>query len=158
MLGGTLANLRAAGRRHFFALPLLSMQKMRPNWQAFSFQSLRDFPRAARLQQHRRNCWELFGADFLIDCWSPSLLSRRVAASLATRVRVSGDGSAILLEVNPSPSLAMYGEGPESRNWHRRFKLFHALPCLTNCQERLCKTWSGLTPSVTFRQRGDCCR
>ncbi|CAE6911260.1 putative tubulin--tyrosine ligase C12B10.04 [Symbiodinium microadriaticum] len=56
VLGGTLANLRAAGRRHFFALP---------------------------------NCWELFGADFLIDC----------------------DGSAILLEVNPSPSLAMYGKG-----------------------------------------------
>mmetsp|Transcript_8381 Transcript_8381/g.19791 ORF Transcript_8381/g.19791 Transcript_8381/m.19791 type:complete len:372 (+) Transcript_8381:8-1123(+) len=56
VLGVTITNLRAAGRRHFFALP---------------------------------NCWELFGADLLLD----------------------RTGSVILLEINPSPSLAMYGEG-----------------------------------------------
>ncbi|CAE7611800.1 unnamed protein product [Symbiodinium pilosum] len=56
VLGGTVANVRAAGRRHLFALP---------------------------------NCWELFGADLLVD----------------------SKGSVLLLEINPSPSLAMYGEG-----------------------------------------------
>lgn len=42
------------------------------------------------------NCWELFGADFLVQAVT---------------------GRVFLLEVNPSPSLAMYGEGsgPELR-------------------------------------------
>ncbi|CAJ1453766.1 unnamed protein product [Effrenium voratum] len=57
VLGRTVRNLRAAGRRHFFTLP---------------------------------NCWELFGADFL----------------------VTRGGSALLLEVNPSPSMAMFGGLP----------------------------------------------
>ncbi|CAK0806479.1 unnamed protein product, partial [Prorocentrum cordatum] len=56
-VGGTLARLRAAGRRQFFTLP---------------------------------NCWELFGVDLLLD----ESRSRRV----------------LLLEVNPSPSLAMFGD------------------------------------------------
>jgi len=40
------------------------------------------------------NCWELFGVDFLVE---------------------SGTGRTMLLEVNPSPSLAMYGSGPGVR-------------------------------------------
>jgi len=36
------------------------------------------------------NCWELFGADFLME---------------------AGSGRVVLLELNPSPSLAMYGAG-----------------------------------------------
>jgi len=61
VLGATVAQVRAAGRRHFFTTP---------------------------------NCWELFGADFLVE---------------ATSERV------VLLEINPSPSLAMYGSGSDLR-------------------------------------------
>jgi len=60
VLGATLVNVKAAGRRQFFTTP---------------------------------NCWELFGVDLLVED-----VSRRV----------------VLLEINPSPSLAMYG-GPGSR-------------------------------------------
>merc|ERR1711953_293001 len=47
-----------------------------------------------RTEQRRQfftlpNCWELFGADFLIE---------------------AGTHRVVLLEVNPSPSLAMYGK------------------------------------------------
>lgn len=40
------------------------------------------------------NCWELFGADLLLE---------------------AGTKRVVLLELNPSPSLAMYGEGSEVR-------------------------------------------
>eukprot|EP00928_Gymnodinium_smaydae_P064599 TRINITY_DN47885_c0_g1_i1.p1 TRINITY_DN47885_c0_g1~~TRINITY_DN47885_c0_g1_i1.p1 ORF type:complete len:457 (+),score=100.21 TRINITY_DN47885_c0_g1_i1:60-1373(+) len=40
------------------------------------------------------NCWELFGTDFVVE---------------------AGSGRTLLLEVNPSPSLAMHGDGPGMR-------------------------------------------
>jgi len=61
VLGRTLTNIRAAGRRNFFTTP---------------------------------NCWELFGVDLLVE---------------ASTCR------AVLLEINPSPSLAMYGSSNDVR-------------------------------------------
>ena len=55
-----------------------------------------------------RNCWELFGADFLMD---RRRLSRAATAFAVKIGAFAGHGSVILLEINPSPSLAMYGEG-----------------------------------------------
>ena len=114
VLAKTLTNLRAAGRRHFFTLP---------------------------------NCWELFGVDFLVEARSARTLLLGIVGPLErwdTGTELLFRPMPRLLEINPSPSLAMYsadlkdlvGEDPLSCElspaWHQ-LQLWSA----KRCEEKL---------------------